>query len=152
DFKQKEKQIGTELKEALYDTTNKESMMVGCPLCKEGTLMTKKGKFGRFLACNKYPDCSYTVSLPKLGKIKPTEKKCEACGHEMLSIQQAKKAPQFVCINSACPTKKEPEKAVEADGKPCPTCKEGVLKLRKSLYGSFLGCSRYPKCKHTEKI
>ena len=34
----------------------------------------------------------------------------------------------------------------------CPTCKENNLKVRKSIYGSFLGCEGYPKCRYTEKL
>jgi len=30
----------------------------------------------------------------------------------------------------------------------CPKC-NGVLVLRNGMYGKFLGCSRYPKCKYT---
>ena len=36
--------------------------------------------------------------------------------------------------------------------KQCPKCKEGKLVLRKSIYGSFLGCDQYPKCRYTEKF
>ena len=36
--------------------------------------------------------------------------------------------------------------------KQCPTCKEGKLVLRGSIYGKFYGCSRYPKCKYIEKL
>lgn len=31
----------------------------------------------------------------------------------------------------------------------CPTCGEGFLVLRKGQYGSFMGCSNYPTCRHT---
>jgi DNA topoisomerase-1 len=30
-----------------------------CPKCGEGTLTTKRGKFGAFLGCSRYPDCDY---------------------------------------------------------------------------------------------
>ena len=30
--------------------------------------------------------------------------------------------------------------------KKCPKCYVGYLKLRKSKYGWFLGCSKYPQC------
>ncbi|GLU29864.1 DNA helicase [Brucella sp. NBRC 12950] len=37
--------------------------------------------------------------------------------------------------------------AVDGDVKePCPKCDIGVLILRSSKYGEFLGCSRYPRC------
>ena len=43
----------------------------------------------------------------------------------------------------------------------CPSCRShdkikieyiGKLVKRKSKFGAFLGCSRYPKCKYTSKI
>lgn len=34
----------------------------------------------------------------------------------------------------------------------CPICKDGFLVPRKGRFGSFLGCSRFPKCDHTQKI
>ena len=36
----------------------------------------------------------------------------------------------------------------------CPQCKNGMLKIktdRAGLYDPFLGCSDYPKCKHSQK-
>jgi DNA topoisomerase-1 len=34
----------------------------------------------------------------------------------------------------------------------CPTCKEGDLVLRRSIYGAFIACNRFPKCRYTERI
>ena len=34
----------------------------------------------------------------------------------------------------------------------CPKCDNGLMIERKGKYGAFLGCSNYPKCKHTMKI
>jgi len=31
-----------------------------CPLCKEGEVVIRTGKFGKFLSCSRYPDCTYT--------------------------------------------------------------------------------------------
>ena len=36
--------------------------------------------------------------------------------------------------------------------KVCSVCKEGTLVKRKGPYSEFWGCSRYPRCKHTEKM
>ena len=33
----------------------------------------------------------------------------------------------------------------------CPSC-NGILVVRHGIYGSFLGCSNYPKCKFTKQI
>ncbi len=33
----------------------------------------------------------------------------------------------------------------------CPACGEGTLALRNGPYGEFLGCARFPRCRHTQK-
>lgn len=33
----------------------------------------------------------------------------------------------------------------------CPVCGEGFLVRRHGKYGAFLGCSRFPRCRHTQK-
>ena len=35
--------------------------------------------------------------------------------------------------------------------KECPKCGKPLV-LRKSIYGAFLGCSGYPKCRYIEKL
>lgn len=30
-----------------------------CPQCGDGTLVTKRGRFGPFLGCDRYPECGY---------------------------------------------------------------------------------------------
>jgi DNA topoisomerase-3 len=39
-----------------------------------------------------------------------------------------------------------------APGVPCPACQQGTLRERVSQFGSFLGCSRYPSCRHTVQL
>ncbi len=39
----------------------------------------------------------------------------------------------------------------EKVGRGCPRCEEGDLLVKYSRYGKFIGCSRYPECKHTER-
>ncbi len=36
-----------------------------CPVCKKGTLVLKKGRYGMFLGCDRYPKCKTIVNLPK---------------------------------------------------------------------------------------
>ena len=80
------------------------------------------------------------------------KKECPLCKHAMISIQFPKRRPQEVCINPKCPSKKIDEEKAKKEEKPCPKCKEGTLIVRRSVYGSFLGCSKYPKCRYTEKL
>jgi DNA topoisomerase-1 len=41
---------------------------------------------------------------------------------------------------------------VEKIGKKCPECKEGELVIRTGRFGKFISCSRFPDCKHTDKL
>ena len=49
------------MKEQIYGST--AVLMSECPQCKEGHLVLRKGKFGKFMGCTKYPKCSYTSKL-----------------------------------------------------------------------------------------
>ena len=149
EFKKKEKSIGEGLLDANKESTRKAITVGKCPNCSEGELIIRKGKFGRFVACNNYPKCNTTFSLPSNGTVKVSNKICEHCQHPMVEIIK-KKQVQDVCINKECPSKDIDESKVKE--KKCPKCKDGRLILRKSVYGSFLGCSNYPKCKYTERI
>lgn len=42
-----------------------ERVGVECPKCKEGKIVLKRGFYGEFLACDKYPKCRYTESIKK---------------------------------------------------------------------------------------
>ncbi len=150
-FKAKEKEIGKELAEANIETRDALSYIGKCPKCDTGLLQQRKGKFGRFIACNKYPDCKTTFSLPAKGFIKSANKECEDCKYPLIFIHAAKRKPQIVCINPDCPSK-EIKKEESREGEVCPKCKEGKLILRNSIYGKFYGCNRFPKCMCTEKI
>ncbi len=38
------------------------------------------------------------------------------------------------------------------DARKCPSCNDGVLGLKISRFGPFIGCSNYPTCNYTKKI
>lgn len=161
DFKKNEKDIGKELSAANKETINVMTLIGKCPNCEEGQLTIRRGKFGQFISCNKYPNCKTIFSLPS-GLTKPTKNICESCHLPKILIIKKKKQPQEVCINPKCPAKMEDytkEQMKEMDNiengrveRSCPTCKEGKLVVRKSIYCAFIGCNIYPKCRYTEKI
>jgi len=160
DFKKNEKKIGKELLEANIETRNELSFLGNCPKCKKGDLQIRKGKFGGFAACNKYPDCKTTFSLPGNALIKPAKKECEECKYPKVTVIKRGKRPQDFCLNPKCKAKdvegdagKEAKEIAKGTvEKECPKCKKGNLVLRGSIYGRFYGCSKYPKCKYVEKL
>jgi DNA topoisomerase-1 len=120
-----------------------------CSKC--GAEMVKKvGKYGIFLACTNYPECTNTKDLSDNGDTK-TDKKCSKCGAEMV-IKTGKYGQFYAC--SAYPECKNIE-SLEQDtpketGKNCPKCGSPLVE-KKGRYGRFIACSAYPECKHIEK-
>ncbi len=161
EFRKDEKAIGEELYAANRETVNVMTQVGKCPICHDGILAIRKGRFGHFIACGKYPECKTIFSIPQ-GLVKPTGEVCSFCGYPKVKIIKKRKGPQDVCINPKCPGKMKgytSEQMKEMDDigtgkteKPCPKCKVGKLVLRKSIYGAFIGCNQYPKCRYTQKI
>jgi DNA topoisomerase-1 len=152
EFKKHEQKIGKALSDANFETLQQESLIGPCPVCKKGNLTIKRSKFGRFIACSEYPECKATFNIPNNGLIKSANKECLKCNHPMISIIKKGKRPQEICINPKCPSKKlSKEIKDKIKEKPCPKC-NGKLVLRGSVYGYFLACNNYPKCKHIEPI
>ena len=49
-----------------------------CPDCKEGELVIRTGRFGKFISCSRFPECKHTEKyLQKVGVICPDCKKGE---------------------------------------------------------------------------
>ncbi|MFQ5531344.1 MAG: DNA topoisomerase I [Candidatus Nanoarchaeia archaeon] len=114
DFEREEKEIGKELLRAnqeLHEQEKKENTLSQCPVCKEGNLAITYSKKTRrnFIACNAYPKCTNTYSLPPQGLIKKTKplKQCRECNFpQLMSIRKGKR-PWIFCFNPECPTNKE---------------------------------------------
>ena len=158
DFKKKEKVIGKEILKSLNETREIQSYIGTCHTCKDGKLVLKRGKFGMFIACDKYPDCSATYKLPGNALIKNSEKICSVCQFPMVLVIKKKTRPQEVCINPQCQSKVKEGEQKHIDNieqnkveRKCPKCGT-TLVLRRSFYGQFLGCPGYPKCKHAENL
>ena len=62
----------------------------------------------------------------------------------------SKKASERVSVVSAKETESKPM-PIRYDASICPEC-GGKLREKSGQYGSFMGCSNYPKCRYTRKI
>lgn len=157
DFKKKEKAIGQEIIVSIRETSDAANFMGICPNCKEGKLMVRRGKYGRFIGCDKYPDCKTIFNVPKAGMLKylgtdektntPKVEVGSGRSKQVVTLQQANLGGQANSEKSESQPKKYPE-----EGMTCPTCNQGKMVLRKSFYGEFLGCNNYPKCQTMMKI
>jgi DNA topoisomerase-1 len=120
-----------------------------CEKCN-APMEVKRSRSGLFLACSNYPDCKTTSSMPKeaLPAPQPTHERCEKCGRPL--IMRWGQYGRFLAC-SGFPRCRNLWK-VPARGRKCPAegC-EGRLMKKVSPEGeTFLGCTRYPECEHTE--
>jgi len=119
DFHKKENIIGNELNKATqvyYKQQAQENEIMLCPVCKKGMLGIKYSPKNRkyFIACNAYPNCKTTFSLPPYGMIKKlgvdsegNQKKCDKCGFPLLMSLQKGKRPWIFCFNPNCESRKQ---------------------------------------------
>ncbi|EHU6392244.1 type I DNA topoisomerase [Campylobacter upsaliensis] len=73
---------------------------IKCPKCKDGEVVERFSRRGKFYGCNHYPKCDFVSNY------KPSEEKCEQCG-EMMVIKELKKGTFLECLK--CKVKKEVE-------------------------------------------
>ncbi|EPW6840344.1 type I DNA topoisomerase [Campylobacter upsaliensis] len=88
------KEDNTEKKEA----KKPNGIGVKCPKCKDGEVVERFSRRGKFYGCNHYPKCDFVSNY------KPSEEKCEKCG-EMMVIKELKKGTFLECVK--CKIKKE---------------------------------------------
>jgi len=103
DFKKKEEKIGHELVKANkenYERERENNTLILCDKCKKGKLriLFNRKSFRYFVACNNYPECKNTYSLPPNALIKPAGKTCECGFPKLLAIRKAKRPWEF-CFN-----------------------------------------------------
>jgi DNA topoisomerase-1 len=117
-----------------------------CPTCGEGKLLERWGRFGRFLACERYPECKYTRNV---GDNAPAEPQlagtdCPACGRPMV-IKDGRFGRFIACPGyPECKTTKPLSIGISCPQDGC----DGELAERRSKRGKpYFGCSNYPACR-----
>jgi DNA topoisomerase-1 len=154
-FKQNLDTASKEMAHAKAETTPSEYK---CPKCGQ-PLVYRFGKNGKFLSCSAYPKCKFACPCDKEGKIveqKVSEHKCPVCDKPL--IYRNGRFGQFLGCSDYpnCKTivklDKEgnllpPKPPPQPTGIKCYKCKEGLLVVRQSKKGPFLGCNRFPRCR-----
>ncbi len=70
-----------------------ESTGESCPECKDGEIVIRDGKFGKFLSCNRYPECKYKA--PYIQYV--PEVACEKCGKRVVMKKTSKGRDFYGC-------------------------------------------------------
>jgi len=130
-----------------------------CEKCGK-PLVIKWGKFGKFIACTGYPECSNTRELPPdpasaegLSE-QDAEEYCENCGRVMV-LKKGRFGQFYACSGYPdCKTTKQiggtqKKSDVPLDEK-CPQCGNNLV-LKNGRFGEFTACSTYPKCKYVKQ-
>jgi DNA topoisomerase I len=60
-----------------------------CPECEKGNLVIRVGKYGKFLACDRFPECKYTADFNKKAGFE-----CPKCEADVI-IKKTKKGAKF---------------------------------------------------------
>ncbi|MCK7473048.1 MAG: topoisomerase DNA-binding C4 zinc finger domain-containing protein [Rhodopseudomonas palustris] len=66
-----------------------------CPQCGIGHLIEQTGKYGKFIACDRFPTCRYIHKEPK-EPAKKIGRLCPLCGHDLIERKSIKKGTPFI--------------------------------------------------------
>ncbi len=124
-----------------------------CPQCG-AEMVVKKGRYGKFLACTKYPDCKTTRRMvqDETGKVKAAEDEktdeiCEKCGSPM-TVRHGRYGKFLGCSGyPKCKNIKPISIGVDCPEESC----DGFVVQKMFRGRTFYGCSNYPKCKFNSK-
>lgn len=106
--------------------TGTSETKISCPECEDGKVVEKKFSDGSFFGCSNFPLCEYRAAKCLICKSSSIERKKNEHGHIYAQ-----------CLNEEC----------EAKYEACSKCNDGVLVLKSSPYGDFLGCHTWQRTK-----
>ena len=140
-FESAVKKASKEIENVVIETEHK------CPTC--GSMMhLKSSRFGPFLGCSNYPECTTIVNLTKDGKPAPEdrpylEENCPQCkADKSLVIRHGRYGDYIACVTTDCGYTSP---LVKKTGVDCP--REGCgghIVEKKSRFGKmFYGCNKW---------
>src|SRR3954468_16668007 len=143
----------------------KKGIDIGEACDKCGKPMLKRvGKFGPFIACSGYPDCTNTRELeeqqPESESGEEEIEACETCGKPM-ALKRGRFGQFLACTGypeckttrKLIATKQGGLRAAKADqilDEKCPRCSSNLV-LKQGRFGEFTACTNYPECKYIKQ-
>lgn len=110
-----------------------------CPKCNR-PMVVKRGKYGEFIACSGYPECTHTESVNGGAGGKPVGMQCpeKGCGGEIVEKRSKRGKVFFGCSRYPDCKFATWDKPV---AKTCPVCNKAYLVEKNTKrQGSFLAC------------
>ncbi|MGH2583117.1 MAG: type I DNA topoisomerase, partial [Anaerolineales bacterium] len=107
-----------------------------CPTCNQGQLIIRWGRYGKFIGCERFPDCRHTEPwLEKIGV------KCPLDGGEIVERRTRKGRIFYGCANYPTCEFTSWKKPIAT---PCPNC-SGTLVIANKQFAQCLNCeNQYP--------
>ncbi|MGE5815229.1 MAG: DNA topoisomerase, partial [Acidobacteriota bacterium] len=140
----------------------KKGIEIGEACDKCGAPMLKRvGKFGPFIACSAYPDCTNTREVeqqePESETGEDEIEPCENCGKPM-AVKRGRFGQFLACTGypeckttrKLIATKQGGLRAAKPDqilDELCPRCGANLV-VKQGRYGEFTACTKYPECKY----
>jgi DNA topoisomerase-1 len=124
-------------------------------------MVIKVGKFGPFIACSAYPECTNTRELEKSEPESETGEEeieaCENCGKPM-ALKRGRFGQFLACTGYPdCKTTRKlvthkqgalkaakPDQILDVE---CPRCGANLV-VRQGRFGEFTACTKYPECRY----
>ncbi len=124
-----------------------------CPECEVGELVVREGKFGEFVGCSRYPECSYIKDRKAL-TAESLGEDCPQCGKPLVR-RTGRRGPFVGC--SGYPTCRYVRDGNQGagEGQPavdlgtCPECSKPLAR-KMGRRGPFIGCTGYPGCRYIQ--
>jgi DNA topoisomerase I len=142
----------------------KKGIEIGEACDKCGSPMLKRvGKFGPFIACSGYPDCTNTRELeeqqPESESGDEEIEPCENCGRPM-ALKRGRFGQFLACTGypeckttrKLIATKQGGLRAAKRDQvleEKCPRCGSNLV-IKQGRFGEFTACTNYPECKYVK--
>ena len=142
----------------------KKGIEIGEACDKCGSPMLKRvGKFGPFIACSAYPECTNTREVeqqePESENGDEEIEPCENCGRPM-AVKRGRFGQFLACTGypeckttrKLIATKQGGLKAAKPDqvlDEKCPRCGSNLV-VKQGRFGEFTACTSYPECKYVK--
>lgn len=79
--------------ESLKDGLRTDKIVGVCEKCKSDLIIRRGHRGSRFIGCSGYPECRFTLPLPRFGSVVVTDKTCEKHGMSHIRIINKGKRP-----------------------------------------------------------
>lgn len=82
-----------EIRGVLYEGLREDKIIGKCQICGSDLMVRKSKRGGRFIGCAGYPECTFSLPLPRSGNVVATDKMCTRHGLSHIKIVTGGKKP-----------------------------------------------------------